>query len=240
MSALIAMAALAVATAANPVNATFASNEHHEFSSAEMELIQTRMVAVHARVEADFPHLSDQINVTIDPVHRPILDEWGGVSGRADQADAVLVEFTTNYLDGIAEGHPVDLDKTLAHEFHHTARGWLMNGNHYGHGIQIAVINEGLAMVYAEHVTGDVADYDLPPENVEEWALEVLASPRAASYAEWMFTHPDGREAIGYRTGRWVVLRAMERSGLSIIELSDMTPEAIWRLAGFNWDRALR
>jgi uncharacterized protein YjaZ len=115
-----------------------------------------------------------------------------------------------------------------------------MNGNHFGHGIQIAVINEGLATVFAEEIIGEVRQSELPPADVEALVEEVLVLPINADYGEWMFLHPDGREAIGYRTGRWVVRRAMQKSGLDIVELTDLTPAAIWQLAGYDWDRQLR
>ncbi|MFS2318858.1 DUF2268 domain-containing putative Zn-dependent protease [Maricaulis sp. D1M11] len=240
MSSFLALSALAVLTVSDPVDATFASNEHHQFSAQEMERIGERLAVIHARVATDFPHLDDRVNVSVVPVNRPVLDALGGVTGRADQVDQVLIEMSVTFPGGMDAASEAGLDATFAHELHHTARGWLINGNHYGYGIQIAAINEGLATVYAEELLGTVNPSDLPPEDVEAWALEILALPQASDYGHWMFSHPDGREAIGYRTGRWVVRRAMARSGLSIIELSDMTPEAIWRLAGYDWDRALR
>ena len=94
--------------------------------------------------------------------------------------------------------------------------------------------------MFAEELTGETNPSDLPPENVSDWALEVLGLPQRSDYGQWMFVHPDGREAIGYRTGRWVVRQAMENSGLSIEEMTDLTPAAIWALAGFEWDRAMR
>lgn len=239
MSALLALALVAT-TAGDPIDAVYGSNEHYQFSPDEMQLIEERLEEIHAAVDAQMPHLADTVRVSVEPVHRPVLDTLGGVTGRADASDAVLIEISVTYPGGIEAAVDAGLAATFAHELHHTARGWVMNGNHYGHGIQIAVINEGLATVFAEELLGQVAPSDLPPPDVEDWVNEILALPRAANYGEWMFAHPDGREAVGYRTGRWVVRRAMARSGLDIIALSDLTPETIWRLAGFDWDRALR
>ncbi|EAP88887.1 hypothetical protein OA2633_01024 [Oceanicaulis alexandrii HTCC2633] len=66
------------------------------------------------------------------------------------------------------------------------------------------------------------------------WAEEIRALPQNANYGEWMFAHPDGREAIGYRTGAELVRRAMANSGLGIVELSAYSPDEIWRMAGFE------
>ncbi|WP_300554136.1 DUF2268 domain-containing putative Zn-dependent protease [Maricaulis sp.] len=240
MLTLIAAVAALTPQTADPVSASFTSNEHHQFSDAEMALINDRLDEIHATVDAWLPHVSDDVNVRVEPVNRPILDTIGGVTGRADQADEVLIEISVTYPGGIEAAVDAGLASTFAHELHHTAHGWTMQGNHFGYGIQIAVISEGLASVFAEEMLGEtVAEAMQPPAEVEDWALEILALPQAANYGEWMFSHPDGRQAVGYRTGLWVVRRAMERSGLSIVELSERTPSTIWRLAGFEWDRKM-
>lgn len=239
MLSLIASAAL-TAFAADPVAADFQSNEHHTFSEAEIRLINDRMDAIHAEVEAVYPALADLVSVTVIPVHRPAVDALGGVTGRAERPDELIIEISVTYPGGIVAAVEAGLRNTFVHELHHTVRGWTMQGNHFGHGIQVAVINEGLATVAAEEITGVTQQSDLPPHDVTSWASEILALPQRADYGQWMFLHPDGREAIGYRTGRWVVRRAMERSGLSIEELTVLTPAAIWALAGFEWDRVMR
>ena len=48
-----------------------------------------------------------------------------------------------------------------------------------------------------------------------------------------MFEHPDGRSAIGYRSGNFLVRKAMEKTGENIITLSKRTPEEILKLAGY-------
>jgi hypothetical protein len=222
------------------VLAEFESNDDFAFSNEERSRIRDILETTHSRVAEIFPELASTVRVTVIPVERPALDPLGGVTGRADRPDELLIEISQTYPDGVLAAADGYLAETFIHELHHTVRGWTMNGNHFGHGIAIAAINEGLATVFAEEVSGKTNPTDLPPPEVEAWADEILGLPRAANYGEWMFQHPDGREAIGYRTGRWVVRRAMTRSGLDIIALTDMTPAAIWELAGFDWDRQLR
>ena len=76
---------------------------------------------------------------------------------------------------------------------------------------------------------------DSPPEEAiaHLWALEILALPKDANYGKWMFQHPDGREAIGYRTGNFIVRKAMLNSKKSILSLGKYTPEEIWEMAGY-------
>jgi len=240
MFPLFIIAATTAVLVTDPISSDFQSNEHHAFTAAEINLIDDTLETIHAEVEAVFPELADLISVTVTPVHRPALDSLGGVTGRADRPDEVIIEVSVTYPGGVEAAVRQGLRGTAAHELHHTVRGWVMQGNHFGHGIQIAVINEGLATVFAEELTGETNPSDLPPENVADWAQEVLALPQGANYGEWMFQHPDGREAIGYRTGRWVVRQAMENSGLTIEEMTDLTPATIWSLAGYDWNRTMR
>ena len=129
------------------------------------------------------------------------------------------------------------LKVTLFHEIHHIVRGWLVLENKFGYGIDIAVINEGLADVYSEMEAGHPhANYTGSPD-FDAWAKEILALPPEAhrEYAEWMFQHPDGRVAIGYRTGAWIVKKAMSNSGKGIIELTQMSVKDIYALAGYRF-----
>jgi len=53
-----------------------------------------------------------------------------------------------------------------------------------------------------------------------------------ADYSTWMMgEHPDGRNSIGYRVGRYIVHQAIANSGKSILELSGLAPNEILRLA---------
>jgi uncharacterized protein YjaZ len=45
---------------------------------------------------------------------------------------------------------------------------------------------------------------------------------------------PDGRTAVGYRTGAWLVKKAMSNSEMSIVELSDLSVSEIYQLAGYS------
>ncbi|MDN3643087.1 hypothetical protein QWY87_10265 [Lutimonas halocynthiae] len=45
--------------------------------------------------------------------------------------------------------------------------------------------------------------------------------------------HPDGRTYIGYRTGNFLARQAMKKSGKSILELSNLMPKEIIKLAGY-------
>jgi hypothetical protein len=52
-------------------------------------------------------------------------------------------------------------------------------------------------------------------------------------FGQWMYAHPDGRAVIGYRTGAYLVKKAMKRSGKDNFEISKMSVKAIYKLAGY-------
>ena len=112
-------------------------------------------------------------------------------------------------------------------------RGWTIQGNKFGAGIPIAAVNEGLASVFSEEYTGVYfeAAYSYP-ENAVEWLEEILALPEDVDYSTWMMgEHPDGRNSIGYRVGRYVIHQATAKSGKDILELSKLSPKEILELA---------
>jgi len=48
-----------------------------------------------------------------------------------------------------------------------------------------------------------------------------------------MNIHPDGREAIGYRAGAYLVRAALKNSGKDIVTLSYYSIKDIYQLAGY-------
>ena len=96
------------------------------------------------------------------------------------------------------------------------------------------MVNEGLAVVFTEIYTGNINDVNSYTEEADNWVKEILSLPPDASYAQWvMGEHPDGRTYIGYRTGNFLVRRAINNSGKSILELSNLMPNEIIKLAGY-------
>lgn len=67
----------------------------------------------------------------------------------------------------------------------------------------------------------------------DAWVKEIQALPKNANYGDWMFIHPDGRESIGYRAGNYLIKKAMKRSGKNILELSNLSVQRIYELAGY-------
>jgi len=207
----------------------FQSSEGLAFSPSDEAAVRATLLDAARAVKALLPALSPDIRVTVVAIDRD-LSSVGGVAGRADAPGQVLIEMSAAYPGGIAAAARDGLRAAFFHELHHLVRGWTIRDNAFGPGIPNAVVNEGLASVFAETYTGTSFErFDYPPE-VGDWLQEILTLPVDANYNMWMNEHPDGRLAMGYRVGRYVVHEAMRRSGKSILELSEDSPAEILEL----------
>ena len=181
------------------------------------------------------PNLPDSIKVIVENVDWN-LDIVGGVTGRTEtnHPPLVLVQISNNYQGGVIDSVYQGIKSTIFHELHHLSRGWAIQDNKFGPGISNAMVNEGLAVTFSEIYTGNIIDVNSYTEEADNWVKEILSLPLDASYAQWvMGEHPDGRTYIGYRTGNFLVRRAMTNSGKSILELSNLMPKEIIKLAGY-------
>ena len=210
----------------------YEDGEETGFSDDEKQLITDLVRDAEEEVRALLPTLPDVIEVTAMVIDRNV-DIVGGVTGRADAPGRVQIEFSSVFPGGISAAAQSALSSTIFHEFHHLDRGWTIQGNKFGSGIPIAAVNEGLASVFAEKYTGVYFEVAYSyPENAADWLQEILALPVNADYSTWMMGgHPDGRNSIGYRLGRYIVHQATTNSGKSVLELSSLAPEEILKLA---------
>ena len=161
----------------------------------------------------------------------------GGVTGMAithNPMGEIHIKISKTYLDGIDIAVKQGLPSTLIHELHHLQRGWSIEQNEFPKGIAIAAVNEGLAVVFAELLTGESFDANVGPKDVDSWVHEIIELPADANYQHWVSgQHPDGRLAIGYKVGRHIVYKALNNSSLGIIQLNSLSPEEILKLAGY-------
>lgn len=209
----------------------------YAFTKSEKALITEIIETSERDIRALLPGLPGQVHITLGIIDRNI-DIVDGVTGRSEAHNPVgevRIELSNAYPGGVAGAARAGLRPALYHELHHLARGWTMTGNRYGPGIAIAAVNEGLAVVFAEIYTGSRQQGNSYPPEADAWVREILTLPQRADYSKWVSgVHPDGRTFIGYRAGNFIVREALARSGKDILELSELTPEAILGLAGYT------
>lgn len=212
------------------------TEESEKFTSEQKELIHKLVLESEKEIRTLLPTLPDSIQVSLEIVDWD-LDVVGGVTGRTEtnSPPVVFIQISENFPGGVTMATKTALKHTIFHEFHHLSRGWAIQDNKFGPGISIAAINEGLAVVFSEEYTDESMEADTPPEATiaEEWVKEIRALPINANYQDWMFQHPDGRLAVGYRTGNYIIRKAMAKSGKDVLELSKLSPDEIYRLAGY-------
>jgi len=206
--------------------------EKHKFTADDKDLIAKIIVQSEKQVRALLPELAKDIKVTVTAIDRKI-EMVGGVTGRADAPGEVLIEISRVFPGGVTAAAKTALASAIFHEFHHLWRGWTINGNKFEQGIPIAAVNEGLAVVFAEKYTGVISEGNSYPKEVSEWVKEIMVLPKNADYQKWMMQqHPDGRVSIGYKVGNYLIRRAMTKSGKDVLELSNLSPDEILKLAG--------
>ena len=211
----------------------FVQEEGTAFTNDQKTRIQEITAETIEKTRQLLPTLSIPISFTIQIIDRD-LSMVKGVTGRADRIDEIEISLSSVYDGGLDQAIEDGLQIVLFHELHHTVRGWLIYENKFGQGIDIAAINEGLADVFAEIQVGHPHGTFPGNPDFDSWTQEIIALPKNANYGEWMNLLPDGRIAVGYRTGAWLVKEAMNNSGINILELSELSVSDIYGLAGYS------
>lgn len=205
------------------------------FTESQKDFIREVIINSETEVRNLLPKLPDSIKVIVENVDWD-LDIVGGVTGRTEtnSPPLVLVQISNNYKQGIIDSIHAGLKATIFHEFHHLSRGWAIQDNKFSYGIPNAMVNEGLAVAFTEIYTGNINEVNSFTDEADNWVREIMALPLNANYADWvMGVHPDGRTYIGYRTGNYLIRKAMTLSGKDILELSELMPDEIIKLAGY-------
>ncbi|MEP1742467.1 MAG: DUF2268 domain-containing putative Zn-dependent protease [Kangiellaceae bacterium] len=210
----------------------FENDSQKILSSENKTKIKQAVFNSIATMNKIMPGLASSIHFKVGVVDHD-LSMVSGVTGRADKPTEIELTISTAYEGGIEQAIVDGLQTTSLHELHHTIRGWTIYGNKFGQGINIAIVNEGLADVFAEYYSGKSSDHYPTDVDLDQWVKEIIALPKDANYGQWMFKHADGREAIGYRAGSYLIKQAMKNSGKNILQLSELPVKTIYKLAGY-------
>ncbi|WP_282089248.1 DUF2268 domain-containing putative Zn-dependent protease [Aquimarina algiphila] len=209
---------------------TFENSEEYKFNDAEKEEIRKIAIKADKELRTLLPGLNKNLVLKSKPVPFD-LGIVGGVTGRANTPNEVIAEISFKYEGGVIAAVNQSLSGHIYHEFHHVWKGWTLSENKFDKGIYIAAINEGLADVFSKTYTGHFLDIGSQSDDIKGWTKEVLKLPKDADYNRWMNQHEDGRLAIGYRVGTFIVENAMKNSEMTILELSNLTPNEILKLS---------
>ena len=167
------------------------------------------------------------INIVFKP-NLPYVRKSMGVGGSTFDEEMLDMTFDPKLPYGVDKFKEY-LRDSVFHEINHVV--------HYAFqpkvgDIMFWVIAEGLAVVFAREVAGanqpwnDYGD----DETMAGW-LDELRSAVDPDSEKWYVDHPDGRKNIAYKTGTWIVDRAIQQSGRSILELTKMNYKEIISLA---------
>ena len=216
------------------LNIVFDSGEEN-FTRDQKEIIIDTLTAAERKIRRLLPKLPKDITVTFSLTDEK-FDLNGGINGRAERNSPaeVAIEVSQTYPGGVSEVLKTTLTSVIYHEFHHLSRGWAIKDNKYSTEIYVAAVNEGLAVVFSEIYAGVFLPWNAYSDEADSWVKEILALPENSNYREWMYLHPDGRIGIGYKAGNFIVRKAMDNSGKNILELSELSPKKILKLAGYK------
>jgi hypothetical protein len=200
------------------------------FNKYEKEQITRVLIGSEHKIRRLLPSLPEKVTVNLAKTTKN-YNNLGGVNGQASAPGVVDMEVSTTYPQG-TDAAIANLTPMVFHEFHHLVRGWTMKGNKFDSGMDIAAINEGMAVAFSVKYSGAESNWANYPENVSDWVIEILNLPKYASYGKWVVNHPDGRQKIAYKAGRYIIDEAVKHSGKSILELTDLAPIEVIHISG--------
>lgn len=164
-----------------------------------------------------------------------IMDETG-VGAHAYSSEIITLSFDPDFKD--KEKQIADIRPSIFHECFHQYQDFTSASPPYS-AIEGAIY-EGMATVFERDYadsTHSYGDYrQVSEEDLETWAgeLEDLGNEYHEDeeiWRAWKFYHPVHKERwISYRVGTWITDKVMEKYGLDIFKLSEMTAKDVLRL----------
>jgi hypothetical protein len=176
------------------------------------------------------PAVPDAIRFELDG--RLVIPDWG-VGGMSAAPDQVLI--------GVAPSLPEELLRVrlrgaVLHECFHVAQGF--TADRFADRPVAPLVYaayEGCASAFERDASGDDppwARYEDEPTMLA-WTAELAGTPASDDLSELLFFDPGtSRDYVIYRTGTFLVDRALARTGASFAELAGWTPEQVLDASG--------
>ncbi|WP_151982165.1 DUF2268 domain-containing putative Zn-dependent protease [Acinetobacter guerrae] len=209
----------------------FISQPEYEFNDIEQQLLSEICRESYEQVA----HLLGSINhkVTVNITHSPNVIEETGCAGFSWSANQIIWNIDTNRTEHVIDIAKRHLKPTLYHELNHLFRGWVMQGATID-SFMDGVIHEGIAVCFERDYASSHPLWGIYPENVNEWVDELLNLTIDTHPTEWYFEHSDGRRWIAYKTGTYLVDRAMQNGKINACEISKLNTSDVLSLAGYS------
>jgi len=208
------------------VTIRFLRSESYTFTRADRRVIEDGSRAAVADIRRVLPGVPAHIELTVRP-GADVIPETGE-TGSAMPPNGLMFTVDPTRPGGVIAITNAWLRPFLFHDIHHLVR---YPAESPGSIVEHAV-TEGMATAFERDFAGAAPLWGAYPDNVDEWAAELLALPGDASRRQWLFEHPDGRRWIGYKVGTYWVDQARRKSGKSAAELVAMPTSEILALAG--------
>lgn len=204
--------------------------EKNGFSQVEVEDV---VRAAFSKASSLLPTLSKHLNIVIRPNRDDCIKETGD-NGYAYDSELVIIEFSPTLPYG-KEDLIQNVENTVLHECNHAARyNWLYSQGIFEPSIIDAGIHEGLATVFAGEYANGISPWGKyeDDQTMLRWLEELRqADTNGDSWKDWAFDREDGRKWVGYKTGTWIVEKAIQKSGKSVIDLTSILSKDVLELA---------
>ena len=178
--------------------------------------------------DIDFAAMGAQFDTAVMGRKTFLTTVQQGANGAMPRLDVVVYSRTLNpaeYPDvSIVNSDPAESVRSRPLMFGMFFRIVRTESLGYGRSLADHMINSGLETVFARDFAGTTYPWTTYPPEVADWVAELLALP-AGEHHPWMVRHPDGRRWIGIKAGAYLVDRAIQASGKSVVDLVS-TPTA--------------
>ncbi len=188
---------------------------------------EAEVVSAFNDVAGLLENLSEHVNFFITPAPWNTINETGD-GGFTRDSRLVIISLDPDTAQG-AGSLLKHARSTVFHELNHCAR--FESGIWHATFIDNCIM-EGLATVFERDYGGLIplwGEYDRT--EALKWYEEIVRAGESINSHHYMYSHPDGRRWIGYKTGTFIVDRAVENSDQSVMQLTSKTSEEIIKLA---------
>jgi uncharacterized protein YjaZ len=195
-----------------------------DFQEEYVEAVET----AYEKAAKLLPFGSKHVTFVVQPREYGLIDVTHD-SGRTANAGLIELAFDPKFAAKQPQQILRQTDYTVFHEMNHAVR---FNVRVWHESFLDNCVFEGLATVFERDQAGHDAPWAKYDESdTERWLQEIKQAGKSIDYDAYMYKHPDGRRWIGYKTGTYIIDRALKNSGKTVTDLTKLENEEILKLA---------